>query len=482
MVECTFYINKDDDKFSRIIKNFFKLINTRTIMKTIIKGMVLLLAGASFVACSKDVSFDENAQKQAEQEAQIAQKYATYQSDFVKAFGSIASGHKWGFDRTGGATRTAVTSTSEIWIVPDNFTAGRKEKEGDLANHVQAAFNTNLPTELSGFNFKNYWLQHTDMPKNVKVSIDCLEAYNSDTKKWERVTNFEAGKNTDDFEIEESYINADYLNSHVGLNRSAACATLMKEMGGEPYQNENDANDPANGKRFRVKYTNNTYNYSYYFLEDYYYKKNKKEISGDFIGFYFDATVSNNGKTSFWVIKIGEAQRDPSSIVKEGRVFCEDMGANDFDFNDVVFDAWIMGNGEIKIKILAHGGMLPIKVAGRDVTLPQMSNTGEAEAEYQEFTIPAKSSNVPEWANIEDIPVQVVPNNDAQNIYELKATVGSAPQKICAPVNTEWPDEYIRINQAYSPFTTWVSISDPEDWTFRVNPILVDGILSNNKQ
>ena len=37
-------------------------------MKTIFKGMVLLLAGASFVACSKDVSFDENAQKQAEED------------------------------------------------------------------------------------------------------------------------------------------------------------------------------------------------------------------------------------------------------------------------------------------------------------------------------------------------------------------------------------------------------------------------------
>ena len=80
MVECTFYINNGDDKFSRIIKNFFKLINTRTIMKTIIKGMVLLLAGASFVACSKDVSFDENAQKEAaeaQKEAEVAKLYAT---------------------------------------------------------------------------------------------------------------------------------------------------------------------------------------------------------------------------------------------------------------------------------------------------------------------------------------------------------------------------------------------------------------------
>ena len=64
-------------------------------MKTIFKGMVLLLAGASFVACSKDVSFDENAQKQAEEakkQAELDQKYATYDAEFVKAFGTIAKG------------------------------------------------------------------------------------------------------------------------------------------------------------------------------------------------------------------------------------------------------------------------------------------------------------------------------------------------------------------------------------------------------
>ena len=40
-------------------------------MKSIIQGMTLLLAGASFVACSKDVAFDENAQKEAQAQAEI---------------------------------------------------------------------------------------------------------------------------------------------------------------------------------------------------------------------------------------------------------------------------------------------------------------------------------------------------------------------------------------------------------------------------
>ena len=45
-------------------------------MKSIIKGMTLLLAGASFVACSKDVAFDENAQKEAKAEAKADKKAA----------------------------------------------------------------------------------------------------------------------------------------------------------------------------------------------------------------------------------------------------------------------------------------------------------------------------------------------------------------------------------------------------------------------
>ena len=58
-------------------------------MKHFIKGMTLLLAGVIVMACSKDVAFDENAQKEAQQakaQAELAQKYATYQADFVKTF------------------------------------------------------------------------------------------------------------------------------------------------------------------------------------------------------------------------------------------------------------------------------------------------------------------------------------------------------------------------------------------------------------
>jgi len=432
--------------------------------KYFISGVLALAISAVFTGCSKSKDlYDADAVQKNQNEQKVAELRKAYNEAFTKEYGSIAAGHKWGFDRTAGATtRTSVNSTSEIWMIPDNFTQGKVEKEGVLANSVQEAMYSSSLSDLEGFNFANYFLQHTDMPKNIKVEIECLEAYNSATSGWERVEHFNAGKNPNfNFEIEST-------NALFGINRSAPCTTLMKDMGGKP--------DPANNKRFRVKYTNGSYNYNYVFLKDYSFTQGAHTISGNFLGFYFDETPS--GKTSYWVIKIAEAQRDPRDIVKEGRVLCEDMGANDFDFNDVVFDAWIMGNGDIKIKIVAHGGVLSAKVAGRKVELPQMSNTGVGDkVSCQEFTI---SNGASQWPNIEDIPVEVEDGKNAENIYTLNAAVGSAPQKICAPVNTDYPDEYVKIDRAYTPFTQWVSIQNPKDWTINVEPYLIDGNLNNN--
>ena len=153
----------------------------------------------------------------------------------------------------------------------------------------------------------------------------------------------------------------------------------------------------------------------------------------------------------------------------EGRILCEDMGANDFDFNDVVFDATIMRTGEIKIKVLAHGGTLPIAIDGVEVTLGEMTNTGLAKAPTQEFTIAAVNGK-PKYASINEIPITVVPNGDANDGYNLSSVKGSAPQKVCVPVGTYWPVEYMRINLAYTPFTSFVSTSSPAEWMCNYEP------------
>ena len=161
------------------------------------------------------------------------------------------------------------------------------------------------------------------------------------------------------------------------------------------------------------------------------------------------------------------------------------MGANDFDFNDVVFDAYIMLNGDIQIEILAHGGELDIAVADRLVTLDKMSNTGLKTVNTQKFTITNQERQEKGWNSIASIPVVVYPkgitaNELSNESFPLEAIVGGIPQKICVPVGTMWPDEFIKISSAYSSFSTWAQERNPARWTYRTVPRLVDLKLGNN--
>ena len=465
-------------------KNFFKLINLHVIMKHFIKGMTLLLAGISFMACSKDVAFDENAQKEAKAQAEIAQKFATYESDFVKAFGSVAANHKWGFDQTTGfTTRAAVVSSTDYWIIPENCWGPSQNKEGWNASDIRQKFidkgkEGGILSELTDFSFDNYFLQHVKKVQGkqggkIKKSIDILEAYDSKNKKWQPVTNFKAGDNpngTFTTTAEDTYY---YQPTH----KSVKGTTLMEDMGGAA----DNATGASNGKLFRLKNTDGTYNYDYGFIRTTAYHKDlKKDIENEpFL--VFQLPGKDEGNYLYWVIRLGVAEKatEPDPVVAEGRVLCEDMGANDFDFNDVVFDATIYNTGEIKIKVLAHGGILPIAIDGQLVTLGNMTNTGVNKADIQEFTIAAVDGQ-PKYASIDAIPVVVNPNGEAGNTWVLDAPLNSAPQKVCVPVGTDWPDEYVIISKAYTPFNQWVNTTMPSEWSKTVVSRYTDLDLSNN--
>lgn len=421
--------------------------------------------GFAFAACSHESVYDE---KHVEKERTF-----DYDQAFTKEFGTIASGHKWGFDQTTGrksTTRQALSSSNDPWIIPDNFAGGNENAEGWNANGLDWDGSVkSLPKTLSDFDFSNYFLQHVEQPKggNIKNGTQ-LQAYNSAKGVWEDVTGFSKGKSTTAFNLTGDYVDIETTYFIGGLNRSAARTTLMANMGGSP----------EDGKLFRVQdevkdkgKVSYEYNYNYGFITVPAYHKE----SGEWVPAETFLVIEFPGN-NHWIIRIGEAHKvEVNPIQAEGRVLCEDMGANDFDFNDVVFDATIMRTGEIKIKVLAHGGKLPIAIDGVDVTLGQMTNTGINKANYQEFTIPAVSGQ-PKYSTIDAIPVTVNPNGEAANSYNLNAPVGSAPQKICAPVGTLWAKEYNKLNKAYSPFESWVSILDPADWTYEMNPEFVYGI------
>ena len=446
--------------------------------KHVILGVLGLAVTSVFTSCSKGSDlYDAGTVQQNQQEQKIAQLRKTYSDAFTKEFGTIASNNAWGFERTTGSvsrTRTASVSETDLWIIPENLWGGSTNKEGWNANAAEAAIAGGKATYvLDGFDFNNYFIQHVEKVKNgnIKKSIKSLQAWSSKDNEWQDVTNFNFGDNPDG-----EFVTAEKTYFFSNKYSAAQGATLMKDMGGEPYYNENNAKDPANGKLFRLKLTGNEYSYNYTIEVQRVYHKNplKKYITEPLLAFRMD-----NG--SYWVMRLAEADNTSNNVMAEGRIFCEDMGANDFDYTDVVFDAQIMGNGDIKILVLAHGGMIDITIDDVKVTLPAMTNTGLADADPQEITIPALANGEPKYKTIDAIPVKVVPNGDADNAYDLTAEKGSAPQKVCVPVGTLWADEYVCINKAYTPFTSYVNVSSPADWTFELNPIFVDLDLGNNK-
>ncbi len=435
-------------------------------MKKYLLSMAAVLSlGMVIVSCSSKDVYDEGNAADLKQQ----QRVATYQQAFTKEFGTIASGHQWGFDQTTGhssKTRLAVSSTPDLWIIPDNFMGGNPNAEGWNANGLDWDGSvSSLSKTLSDFDFSNYFLQHVEQPKGGYVKNGTqLQAYNSSTGKWEDVTGFSKGKSTTAFNLTGDYLDIETTYFSGALNKSAARTTLMADMGGSS----------DNGNLFRIQdevkikgKVSYEYNYDYGFITKPAYHKE----TGEWVPAETFLVIEFSGN-NHWIIRIGEAQKfkiEENPVVAEGRVFCEDMGANDFDFNDVVFDATILKTGVIEIKVLAHGGTLPVAIDGVDVTLGEMTNTGGEKANYQEFTIPAVNGN-PKYATIDAIPVTVNPNGGADNTYNLTAPIGSAPQKICVPVGTLWPKEYTKINLAYSPFTEWVSILDPAEWYFEMDP------------
>lgn len=422
-------------------------------MKHFIKGMTLLLAGVSFMACSKDVAFDENAQKQAEEaqkQAKIEKLYADYNAAFVKTFGAIKPGHTWGFGESA-TTRGVATENYGNYELPDEI----KNSVGkNFANTFNPA--TNIVSQVT---LSNYFLQHVykqtgngngnthGNEADTHHNLDQLQAYNYITGEWENVTNFTGGQNTHHMTDSNKKKMTKGVTLMVNMGTPTANHTMFRWIGDDGYECDN------------------------YII---------KVINGEY---YLGMGYNNDNKTDYdaWIIKIVPAVGTPE-FKDRGRIMCEDLGSlngSDFDFNDVVFDATIFNDGSINIEILAAGGTLPISVAEVPVTLGEMTNTGVNEAGTQKFTISAALAAEKGWTTLKSIPVEVTGKDGVK--YELTAEFGEAPGKFCTYIGLPWADEYVNINDAYNGFSTWVSQDKPTEWwRSHMSDILTDLDLSNN--
>lgn len=222
-----------------------------------------------------------------------------------------------------------------------------------------------------------------------------------------------------------------------------------------------------------------------------------------------------------WIIRITKGPRNNNTnttttyrmkckrLAVQGRVFCEDLGQaglKDLDFNDIVYDAriwwtyefdrvfdgttytdknWANFRYEAEICLLAAGGTISSKVAGKDVHgkfgvgVTTMVNTLDGHSDKDMVTWENMSAEKPSVTFTYDmteiiasnngnislnlIPIEVMwTNKDAnkgtmQTVGVLEANLGKVPHKICAPIGTVWPSERKNIKDTYPDFEAWAT-------------------------
>lgn len=404
----------------------------------------MLLSSMAFVGCVSDVS-DSNYTHD-KLKAQYTQK-------FEQTFGKIAVGNDWGFGTAASMRASATTGFDQYDVSglhkPIN---GKKKVDAFIDDFNKAKVVTNV-------DFSDYFLQHVIKQtnkgnkgwgtKDQHHQMAQLQAYNYNTDKWEDVENFVGGKS------EKQFING---------NNETHGTTLMVNMG-----TPNTSVSP----QFRWIAKKNAevgegYECSNYVI---------KEIDGQYyLGMSYinkpenasNATTEAYNNYDAWIIRLVKAVGNPG-YQAYGRIMCEDLGstqASDLDFNDVVFDAYILNDGSINISILAAGGQLrPITVAGVEVQLQKMSNTdyNGITDDVQEFTISANVAKQNGWTSLDKIPV-VVTNADGSTITLEAKSDGSAPSKICTYVGVRWAKEKTKLSDAYPNWTTYVTTTNPDIW------------------
>ena len=206
-----------------------------------------------------------------------------------------------------------------------------------------------------------------------------------------------------------------------------------------------------------------------------------------------DKMVKGDNKYTDWIIRItkGAPQND-----YDGRIMAEDLTAKefgDFDFNDVVFDYKLLGDGTAKIQLRAAGGTLELYVGGtisddkKTITggkevhdafnhapVNQMINTGvTTEPEPATFNVAC--------ANNEPVNIKIWVKK-GEIFHELTAHTGQPASKFRTACTTKWCDEYISISNPYPTFKDWVGDANFTKWTItQFNSIYADKNLSNNE-
>ena len=198
-----------------------------------------------------------------------------------------------------------------------------------------------------------------------------------------------------------------------------------------------------------------------------------------------------DGYYSDWIVSFMPAS-EPEIIIDDDpydlRIMAEDLTVSensDFDFNDIVFDVKYVNSSQVDIKILAAGGIYPIRInqnsnweahAILDASMT-MTNTypGQHYAKtakeilHVSGSFGSSKSDQAFFDGVKAIKVEVS-KNGGQTWTELEAPVGKVASKIAVPVTVDWCDEFQDIDvkwggsKSSGKFAAWVANPSQKFW------------------
>ena len=510
------------------------------VKKYLIAGAMALICNGFMTSCSEDLG-DYSSLEEA--------KKAQFAQNFEKFYGTPAANQDWGFgDATLSATRARTRSVNvngnlwyQNWERPVNVTTDEAAKV--LAEFSKKRENS---TNTITINWNNYWVHQVHQSNNsylngfgqstgdIHTHMNKIIAYNTSSSNYyyEHVNNFNNGTNTTVYTDDET------KQQYIGT-------TLMLDMG----------TNASNNNQFGYHNTEDSKDHFEYFiiagadidasLAGYYY-----------VGFDYCATppagqeanknmlVNRDWIYNDWIVRISLATAKGSGSSTGGNigsstsgtevfyrqhvlvhnwVFCEDLGSSsnnrDFDYNDLVFDARLVDEYQVKrtrytdgtfsdeitdaphsyyakITPLAAGGELAMWFQGSNISVHSLFGSGVADNVLintcktdQDISLSHMEGlsgktfiykfDSEEDANINNITIFV---RFSSSTYDLSAKQGQPPHKICVPPATRWAYERTPIDEAYPGFTEYVTQrTDPWDDGVDANLYPLDGVPDSLK-
>lgn len=492
---------------------------------------------------------------------------ARYERQFSDAIGTPAPRHAWGFDIASFFMSQNQPQTRTIYKQDENICT--TDENGNTVNLTVAEF-YGKPADITQREHDevyNWFTNHRVNWQNDYANCGDGNYFTGSTKQFDGKAYTRSGEegykmldmgslvanspnkigtcsvdSTLFFNGWIQYVNSDYTYDEIGLNGSKYNCSSMNnlkvvDLKGSYQVHLNEFNGSGGygwGKQSgmnAILATDSNFNEIEYHssIDGLYHDKYiiVHLVGSDYSGWYLGMDLEGGGQNgnqrvkadgvcNDWIIKICDAGQ---SMFNPARILCEDLGSNDFDFNDVVIDiaAEVGANCALAtVTVKAVGGTIPVCITyghpddieanafnkdgkfelhelfGAAVGQPinvhapgGMETTSEIswkvgfgrkydEADYNypdeqlnihKFNVLVQHSNMAEWLTIR--------NYDEDNAV-------CAPQMICVPTTVDWPSENQPIVEKYPKFKEWVANPTKFFWTGNTSSQIQQGTIEQD--